>query len=86
MAPKERASWYQKGCLPGPFSRMRALPNTTMVERMPQVRKLLLGLCVFQHEPHAPGGIAEQEILIERGQAVGGLRPYWPHSNACFHP
>src|SRR3569623_2226620 len=38
MRPKARACWYQCGCRPGPSSRMRAEPNTTMVERMVQAR------------------------------------------------
>ena len=38
MAPNSRAAAYQRGCGSGPSSRIRALPNTTMVERTPQVR------------------------------------------------
>jgi hypothetical protein len=38
MRPKIRASSYQVECRPGPSGPMRALPNTTMVERTPQAR------------------------------------------------
>jgi hypothetical protein len=33
---------------------------------------MLLGLGIFQQEPDAPHGIAQQKILVHRRQPVGG--------------
>jgi hypothetical protein len=38
MAANSRAAAYQRGCGSGPSSRIRAEPNTTMVERTLQLR------------------------------------------------
>ena len=57
---------------PARYRSTRAQPNTTMVECTPRA---LSALSVFSYSSmkRTPrSGLAQQEILVERGQAIGG--------------
>ena len=74
IAPKSRASSYQRRWPPGPSSRIRARAEHHDGRAHAPGPETFLGLGVFQQEADAAHGVAEQELLVQGRQAIGRRR------------